>query len=558
MHFRPLLLWLLVFSPFRSFEAAWQPQPAEPKAFNVRGKVVNSTTGEPIHGALVQLFAGRPRSRLTGPDGQFVFEDVPAGTFAVQVRKPGFFFAPQLPFSAASPPMIIAGPDEPPPATLKLIPEGIIYGHLFGDSGEPLESLPVQVFCERTENGRKARTEFRSTNTDLQGEFRLAELPPGRYFVLAGPSRVPSSFSARPSQGGARGYAAAFYPSGPDLASAAPIEIAPGKHLEINWTLSSQPFYRISGTVNADLRHQSLSLQLTRGGQALASGFQIDPEIGTFRTQWLPAGLYKLTGRMHDPSTGQELFAMQNLNLTSNVTVRLMMVPSLNIPVTFQVQTTRSDSQPGPALFGGSGLNATRNRQTYVPARVVLTLQEQALSPRQFYAEAVDGDEAAVIHNLLPGAYSIEAFPNGPYYVQAVRSGALNLLEQNLMVGAGGSLQPIEVVLRDDFATLDGSVALQGEGQSGMVVVIPEDSPQRARNANLFWQPGVPGADRQTAGFEISQLAPGSYRVLVVDDPSFEYENPDVLQKYLSQAQEILLGPNQRTKVTLGVVHVGD
>src|SRR2546422_5255105 len=38
-----------------------------------------------------------------------------------------------------------------------------------------------------------------------------------------------------------------YYPVGSELAAAAPISIAPGKKVEINATLSPQPFYRVSG-----------------------------------------------------------------------------------------------------------------------------------------------------------------------------------------------------------------------------------------------------------------------------------------------------------------------
>jgi hypothetical protein len=54
------------------------------------------------------------------------------------------------------------------------------------------------------------------------------------------------------------------------------------------------------------------------------------------------------------------------------------------------------------------------------------------------------------------------------------------------------------------------------------------------------------------------QLPPGNYKVLAVDTPEFEYANPDVLQKYLSKAREISLAPNQRAKVELELVHIGD
>src|SRR6266851_10100950 len=45
----------------------------------LRGMVVNSVTGEPIRGALVQIYFNGQSSMLTGPDGKFQFEGLPNG-----------------------------------------------------------------------------------------------------------------------------------------------------------------------------------------------------------------------------------------------------------------------------------------------------------------------------------------------------------------------------------------------------------------------------------------------------------------------------------------------
>jgi hypothetical protein len=218
---------------------------SEPQQYSVRGTVVNSVTGEPIRGALVQLFADRQRSQLTGLDGQFLFESIPAGVFNCRVQKPGFLSSQEVP---ASKPLVITAGRDAPPFLLKLVPEALIYGRISGHNGEPIESLPVQLFFERIENGKKMRAAWRSTNTDEEGQFRLPELLPGKYFIVAGPTPTAVSFPERLSEQGAKGYPATFYPGVPDLSSANAIEITPGKRVEINLALSLQPFYRVSGT----------------------------------------------------------------------------------------------------------------------------------------------------------------------------------------------------------------------------------------------------------------------------------------------------------------------
>src|SRR6266436_5776233 len=288
--------------------------------YPIRGTVVNSLTGEPVRGALVQIYANRQRSMLTGADGSFQFADVPAGTVNLNVRKPGFFTVQAIQSPRAQASFATSGSDQPP-VVLKLIPEGVISGQISGDGGEAVEGLLVQLMAERVENGKKTRVVLRGAQTDEQGEFRISELQPGKYFVFVGASSRVDAFAAPPSQQGARGYAATFYPSGNDFATANPVEVAAGQHAEINFNLRSQIFHRISGTVSGYPRGTpGINLQATdASGQQIQAGFRFDQAGGTFRTAWLPAGSYTLTGEMRSPESGQVYFAAQNLNLTSDI-----------------------------------------------------------------------------------------------------------------------------------------------------------------------------------------------------------------------------------------------
>jgi hypothetical protein len=205
-------------------------------------------------------------------------------------------------------------------------------------------------------------------------------------------------------------------------------------------------------------------------------------------------------------------------------------------------------------LSGGS--NRMR-QQRQAPAQVLLSLRNQPASQQQRSSEpASDEENAAVVHNVPPGVYSVEVQPFGPYYAESVRSGALNLLEQNLTVSAGASLPPIEVVLRDDFATLECSVTSNGRDDSATVLFIPEGASQQVRTIRSTLS-HIADANRPAAVFS-TQLAPGNYKVVAVDAPEFEYGNPEVLQKYLSKAREVYLLPNQKAEVKLELVHIGD
>src|SRR5216684_3489853 len=533
--------------------------------YPIRGTVINSLTGEPIRGALVQIYANRQRSVLTGADGSFQFADVPAGTVNLSVRKPGFFTAQAIQSPRAQAYFATSGPYQPP-VVLKLIPEGVISGQISGDGGEAVEGLSVQLMAERVENGKKTRVVLHGAQTDEQGEFRISELQPGKYFVFVGASSRVDAFAAPPSQQGARGYAATFYPSGNDFASANAVEVAAGQHAEINFNLRSQLFHRISGTVSGYPQGTAgINLQVTDAtGQQMPAGFRFDQASGTFRTLWLPAGSYTLSAEMRDPESGQVYFASQNLSLASDVAgVRLHLLPGLNIPVSFRVERTRSDTptRETQTFFVARGGRGGRGRQVQVnvPARVVLIPQGEVVSRQQRSAQPGAGEDALEIADVPPGVYAVQVFPNGPYYVQSARSGSLNLLEENLTVAPGSSVDAIEIVLRDDFASLEGSVTLGAENDSATVIAIPEGGQPQMRGVDLSRPTPSSDPSHAAAVFAMGQLAPGTYKILAVDRPdAFEYGNPNVLQKYLSKAREISLVANQQAKIELELVHVGE
>src|SRR2546429_8460181 len=71
--------------PFSSAAA----QQITSETLELRGRVINSATGEPVALALVQVSAPGPKTQFTGADGTFVFTGLPPGNYRSEERRVG-------------------------------------------------------------------------------------------------------------------------------------------------------------------------------------------------------------------------------------------------------------------------------------------------------------------------------------------------------------------------------------------------------------------------------------------------------------------------------------
>jgi hypothetical protein len=159
------------------------------------------------------------------------------------------------------------------------------------------------------------------------------------------------------------------------------------------------------------------------------------------------------------------------------------------------------------------------------------------------------GASSLEVQNIAPGTYGVEINSNGPLYVQSAMSGTTDLLESDLSVASGASPQPIEIILRDDVASLSGTVSSDNQPLSATILAFSEHATAPPRI-----QPTDPGG-----GFQLSFLPPGAYKILAVDHlDRLEYANPEALRKYLSKAREVTLSPDQSAKLDLELAKVGE
>jgi hypothetical protein len=150
--------------------------------YSIDGVVINSVTGEPVRSALVQIYVPQQTSLLTGPDGKFHFGSVPQSQLSITVRKPGFFSEQEISQGSITNQPIQVGPGMKP-VTVKLIPEGVIYGRITDSDGDPIQYLQITLVHAAVVNGQKSWQQTVGAQTKEDGEFRLFGLLPGTYYL---------------------------------------------------------------------------------------------------------------------------------------------------------------------------------------------------------------------------------------------------------------------------------------------------------------------------------------------------------------------------------------
>ena len=519
---------------------------------SVRGTVVNSVTGEPIHNALVTLGSAYSRSVFSKVDGSFEFRGLRAGRGYVFASRPGYFSPNVARMSQHSTSQntlpVTIGPDQAP-LVLQLVPEGVIAGRVSGEDGAPIESILVRLFFEGAEDGRWTLQETPGTETDGNGEFRKAELPGGRYFVFVGPGGDPATASN--GKGGAGfGYGAGFYPGGVDFASASPVDVTPGKQADVDVRLSMVPFYRLTGTVRGIPAGEVAHLELLdSAGEPFDTDSVSAREQGRFRFGPLASGSYTIEAKNQQ----QTLSAVRPLLLKSDMAgVDLTVAEGVSIPVSVKSELDPNDVRTeGPGYEQTTrGNSVTRNFTRGRAVEISLIPQKMALVWRRGFPASMTGSRNEfVLEHVQAGTYEVKFQPIGGYYVQSAISGSTDLLRENLTVAGGASVETIQVVLRNDFGSLEGKVSYDANASAAIVVAICENVPQRHVIANV---------NGGMSTYSLESLAPGTYRVLAVDRvDNFAYLEPEVLQKYQSKMKEVTIAPNGKAQLDLELVKVG-
>jgi hypothetical protein len=232
-----------------------------------------------------------PGSALSDPivtdgAGRFAIENVPAGAYAVNAQREGYFGrgssqeTPGLFDGAAMGDMVYVtmSKDQHVVAAMLLIPAATIRGSVAGPDGMPRPNQDVRAFRVHGSGDRTTLRGVIRTSTDERGNYRLHPLPPGDYFIGAGlgfpenfPNRQETTAAAKKDQ-----LLLTFSPSATDPRNVPAIAVRGGEDLQDRAIrIQRGPIIRVSGEIanRSSIRDLTLvSVDLVQGGWTIDLG----------------------------------------------------------------------------------------------------------------------------------------------------------------------------------------------------------------------------------------------------------------------------------------------
>jgi len=180
------LLSLAQFSPpsGKPLASILMIEPIPQNSASLSGYVIEPHSGRPIDGASVLIDMHQPPlTAKTGADGYFRIEGIAAGEYSVSASKSGFVRIGMVSGIAVT---LHAGENKTG-AILRLQGTGTLSGRILDSNGRPVVQARVGPFNLAYNDSQREPSGLgfgRETETNGDGEYRLSNIPPGKYFVV--------------------------------------------------------------------------------------------------------------------------------------------------------------------------------------------------------------------------------------------------------------------------------------------------------------------------------------------------------------------------------------
>jgi hypothetical protein len=525
----------------------------------IEGIVLKDPGAEPVKKVVLELIAenqseGGDYTAVTGPDGTFRIEGIIPGRYRLFAERTGYLeFDKQNSRSQGRVLTLTAGL-ELKDIRIRLQAAAIVRGRVTDEDGDPLANAQVSVLREKYSAGRSRWDHVGSERTNDLGEYRIARLPPGSYYVAVNPppdfkslidasgsteSSNPSDSLAKPSMS----YQTTYYPGTSNRGQAQPIQLHAGDEFPVDFSLSPAPALSIRGAV-VDLPAQSTAVIMlqSRDSNIVLNGAEMHKD-GSFVIRDVAPGAYTIGATVEN--TRVPMTARQSLQIYSNVEgLRLAPLPAAPVR--------------GRLRLDGNGI-----ARPFDPAQMYLTLlpvdDDDALavfSSDGFSNLAhVGPDGNFEWKNVPPGTYVV-AFTGqsdaSGWFLKSVLAGGRNAEDG---VNVSGTPVVLDLIAGANGCSVDGAVTdAKGEPVGSADVVLVPEARLRSRT-NRFRKTTTD----QRGHFTLRAIAPGDYSLFAWESVEGEaYYSADFLKNFEGQGIAVRLNEADHKSLQLQAIPTQD
>jgi Carboxypeptidase regulatory-like domain len=547
-----LCLLLITSSSFPSHSAqspTTSPSPNKETA-TVAGNVLRLDTGEALKKARVSLHAsginGVSLYCLTDEQGHFLIEDIPAGSYYLMVSRNGYVDAEygQKTVNGRGAILTLTAGQRMTDLVFKLARSAVISGHVFDEDGEPVPGAEVMTYRASKKPGNEERNYDQVTTNDL-GEFRVFDLPPGRYYIAVNfRHESPHSIPTAPKQKSEPGYLPSYYPNTTDTSKAEAISVGPGDEIRaVDFFLRPSHMVTVSGrmiSTGAVPPSAWGTIWLRPRGSGLAQALHgIDDNFqmkdGSFVIPNVPPGSYVLGANWMDRETREMHTARRQLDVGNSDLEGVTLVIS------------RGADIPGRVIWEGA--SASDFDELYINLEAVG--DEESGVPSQMAKQ----DGTFRFKNIPEGTYRPAIFARGmrgKFFLKSARYGTTAVGDAGFAVQPGAELS-LELTLSSRAPQLTG-VILNADSLPavGATVVLVPDPPHR--DAQHKYETAVTD---QNGKFTMTGITPGDYKLFsweTTEDSDADWVDPEWLKPYETKGESIHLDEADKKSVSLTLI----
>jgi hypothetical protein len=504
-------------------------------------------------------------SAVTDESGSFSFRDLPAGRYALAVRREGYF-TPDVETRKPTgefrnPTMVgriitIEPGTRPPALDLFMIEGGIISGRIRDPLGRPATNIIVGAYQPSYRDGVLSWESGMGTVTDDRGEYRLLPLRPGQYLVAAVPA---AKANPKPQDSWAR----TFYPGSDYPLAAVPVTIKYGQEARaINIDiLKIEPArtYSLSGTaINPlpSLRSNPATgivdrsfgdFYLVSRERSLLDSTSFPIPIpnaipagsrpnGEFEIRNVKPGAYDLYAAYLDQTVGRYFISRTPVDvLDQDVTgLSITLGPGGTLETQVVVEGGASPSIRLDSL-------ELEFRTTDTTPRMIAGIDS---------GQKLDAAGRVVLQNFPQARYrfALRGLPTDAYIADIQQSGR-SVYDEDVVIGQ--QLESVRISVRTDCGTVTGSVERSRKGVPNATVILVPPATRR-KNLQLFRT----ATTNEEGGFSMRGVMPGIYTILALRSlpPGEPWLNETFLAPFLQRAQELRIDARSTVPVRLELI----